>query len=261
VFKADKERLLQQKKQNEEEIASLEKALEALQEKVTSLQHIEEEYNTLKQSFDEVTKQEKELAIQKAQKEQSKLNITKVVEELTSDIIKKETAKAKTISYSQLQNWFEKHLLNLVATIEKQIMSKVYRDFNLCFSTWFNNLLEDEIITARLDDEFSPLIEQNGYETSVQNLSGGEKTALALAYRLALNKVINTMISTIHTKDIIILDEPTDGFSSEQLERVRDVLQELNMNQIIIVSHESQMESFVDHVIKIHKDEHVSVVL
>ena len=93
------------------------------------------------------------------------------------------------------------------------------------------------------------------------NLSGGEKTACSLAYRLALNKVINDLISRIKTKDLIILDEPTDGFSAEQLDRVRDVLKQLNMKQIIIVSHEGKIESFVDNVIRIQKQEHISVVV
>jgi len=115
-------------------------------------------------------------------------------------------------------------------------------------------------MNVRLDDEFTPLIEQNGYESDVENLSGGEKTAVALAYRLALNKVINDIIGEIKTKDILILDEPTDGFSSEQLDKMRVILEQLSIRQVIIVSHESKIESFVDNVIRIDKDEHVSQV-
>jgi exonuclease SbcC len=92
------------------------------------------------------------------------------------------------------------------------------------------------------------------------NLSGGEKTSVALAYRLALNKVINDLINNIKTKDIIILDEPTDGFSSEQLDKMRDVLQELDMKQLIMVSHETKMESFVQNIIRINKQEHNSQI-
>ena len=57
----------------------------------------------------------------------------------------------------------------------------------------------------------------------IRSLSGGEKTSVALSYRLALNKVINDLIGNIKTKNIIILDEPTYGFSSEQLDKVREV--------------------------------------
>ena len=131
---------------------------------------------------------------------------------------------------------------------------------NELFRTWFNVLIEDEAISVRLDDEFTPIIEQNGYETNVESLSGGEKTSVALSYRLALNKVINDIASGIRTKDILMLDEPTDGFSSEQLDKVRDVLEQLDMNQVVIVSHESKIEGFVDSVIRVGKEEHVSLI-
>ena len=58
----------------------------------------------------------------------------------------------------------------------------------------------------------------------------------------------------------IILDEPTDGFSAEQLDRVRDVLDQIGVKQVILVSHESKIESFVDYVIRIEKEEHISRV-
>ena len=140
-------------------------------------------------------------------------------------------------------------------------MMQIYGQFNELFKTWFNVLIEDETISVRLDDEFTPVIEQNGYETFVENLSGGEKTAVALSYRLALNKVINDIVSEIKTKDILMLDEPTDGFSSEQLDKVREVLERLHLQQTIIVSHESKIESFVDKVVRIQKEGHVSGVV
>ena len=121
-------------------------------------------------------------------------------------------------------------------------------------------LIEDELLQVSLQEDFSLRVEQNGYETELDHLSGGEKTAVALAYRLALNRVINDMVSTINTKHLIILDEPTDGFSSEQLDKMREVLDQLNMEQIILVSHETKIEGFVDHMIRMNKGEHGTVV-
>ena len=76
---------------------------------------------------------------------------------------------------------------------------------------------------------------------------------MALAYRLALNKTINTVTSSIKTKDLLILDEPTEGFSSEQLDKLRDVIAQLNLRQIIIVSHEQKIEGFADKVVRLEK--------
>ena len=122
-------------------------------------------------------------------------------------------------------------------------------------------LIDDENIDVRVDEEFTPMIMQNNYDTDITNLSGGEKTSVALAYRLALNKVINDFISTIQTKDVIILDEPTDGFSGEQLDKMRVVLKELNIQQMIIVSHEPKIETFVNNIVRISKNEHSSVAI
>jgi DNA repair protein SbcC/Rad50 len=35
---------------------------------------------------------------------------------------------------------------------------------------------------------------------------------------------------------------------------MRDIFEQLNMKQIILVSHEQKIEGFVDHVIRIKKD-------
>ena len=140
-------------------------------------------------------------------------------------------------------------------------MLRLHKDFDALFKNWFSILIDNEILNVRLDNEFSPIITQDDYEIEYDFLSGGEKTAVALAYRLSLNQVINNLMSLIETKDIIILDEPTDGFSREQLDRVRIVLDELNIKQIIIVSHEDEIESFVDNVIRFEKKGNVSRVV
>ena len=45
-----------------------------------------------------------------------------------------------------------------------------------------------------------------------------------------------------------------------QLDKVRDVLERLGLGQIIIVSHESKIESFVENVLRVSKVDHVSRV-
>jgi len=111
---------------------------------------------------------------------------------------------------------------------------------------------------VRLTDEFTPIIEQQDYELDYAYLSGGERTAIALAYRLALTQIINSVLSKIKTKDIVILDEPTDGFSEQQLDKMRGVLEQLKVKQLIIVSHEQKIESFVENVIKFKKNYGIS---
>jgi len=189
-----------------------------------------------------------------------KEGILKQGEVLGSEIIVKEKASLSLKKISDISSWLSSRFIKLVNNIEKHVMISVYHEFNSLFVEWFSSLIEDSEISVNLDDSFSVSVVQNGYESTVDNLSGGEKTSVALAYRLALNRVINDVVTSIDTKDLLILDEPTEGFSSDQLDRVRDVLNELAVRQVIIVSHESKIESFVDNVIRISKREGESLI-
>ena len=161
---------------------------------------------------------------------------------------------------NDIYSWLEQYFLNLMVQIEKNVMAKIHIEFNSLFQKWAGMLIDMELISSRLDYDFSPLIEQNGYDIEYEDLSGGEKTAMALAYRLALNQLVTEIHGKIKSKDLLILDEPTDGFSSEQLDRLKEVLANIKVRQIIIVSHESKIESFVDHVMRISKKGHVSTI-
>ncbi len=157
------------------------------------------------------------------------------------------------------REWLTDKASPVFQTMEKHVFMQVYHEFNSLFRKWLSMLITDQIFDFQLNDEFAPVVIQNGYEIPLEDLSGGEKTALALAYRLSLNKVVNQVVSEIKTKDLLILDEPTDGFSSDQLNTVREILQELGLRQVIIVSHEPKIEHFVDHIIRIEKRNHESV--
>ena len=74
---------------------------------------------------------------------------------------------------------------------------------------------------------------------------------MALAYRFALNSVIGEDFSS--HPELVILDEPTDGFSKEQIYKMRGLLDELSSRQVIIVSHERELESMADHVFRVEK--------
>ena len=138
-------------------------------------------------------------------------------------------------------------------------MLNLKEEFSKLFSKWFSILVSDSL-SAKLDDNFSPVIEQQDYELDYSFLSGGERTSVALAYRLSLNQVINSMLSNIKTTNLVILDEPTDGFSEQQLDKMRDVLNQLNIEQLILVSHEQKIESFVDNIVRIRKENGITKV-
>ncbi|MEM2956006.1 MAG: AAA family ATPase [Candidatus Pacearchaeota archaeon] len=242
--------------QEEIKIIENEKVLKDLSERIKILANSEKNYITVKSLLTEAIEEERNLAIIKAKAEKQIEGIEKAIGEILKEISEKEKIKEKIIYLKRLERWLSEDFLQIVSEIEKNVMIKVHYEFSQLFKKWFSMLAEG--LSARIDEEFKPIIEQDGYEIEYDYLSGGERTAAALAYRLALNHTINSIMSNIKTKDLLILDEPTDGFSSEQLNKMRDVLSELKAEQIIIVSHEQKIESFVDNIIRLEKKDGVT---
>jgi exonuclease SbcC len=169
------------------------------------------------------------------------------------EIEKKEDIKKKTEKIRKLEYWISEKFMEIILFTEKQVMLTLKEEFSKLFSKWFS-ILVSESLSAKLDDDFSPVVEQQDYELDYAFLSGGERTAIALAYRLSLNQVINSLLSHIKTRNLVILDEPTEGFSTQQLDKMREVLSQLNVEQLILVSHEQKIEGFVDNIIRLTKD-------
>jgi exonuclease SbcC len=256
---------LQQRRDIEEKIISYNDIIEVLKKKCDSitkeiLTHadVEKSFNQQKKELETINNNLKDIEIKYTIAIKDKTSIEKDIKKINEDINIKKKIVEKINYINELNHWMTEHFINLTSTIEKNIMHKIHKEFNEIFRNWFSIIVEDEDLDVNIDEDFAPLIRQNNYDTYIDNLSGGEKTAVALAYRLALNKVINDFINTIKTKDILILDEPTDGFSSEQLDRMRDVFEELQMKQLIIVSHEAKMETYANNILRITKHDHNS---
>ncbi len=212
-------------------------------------------------ALDKLSADERTLSIEQSALEAQRGSIGQKMRELAKEIAEKESLRKSAERIAQLHQWLDAFFISLMGTIEKHVLLRIHHEFNALFQEWFGMLMEDEQLSARIDDQFAPAVEQQGYAVDVAYLSGGERTGAALAYRLALNKVVNDVIQTIKTRELLILDEPTDGFSTEQLDRVREVLNQLGLRQVIIVSHEQKMESFVEHVLRVEKEGGVSKVM
>ncbi|MFH0922956.1 MAG: AAA family ATPase [Candidatus Micrarchaeota archaeon] len=172
----------------------------------------------------------------------------------------KEKQKLALNALNGRSSWLEEFFSPALSTIESHVMLGLSQDFDNLFRKWFSLLVESDELSVASNERFEPLVEINGYEQSFQTLSGGEKSALALAYRLALNSVVRTTATSMKD-NLLILDEPTDGFSKEQLARMRDVFLQLDCKQVLLVSHERELEAFANKIYKIEKSGGESHVL
>lgn len=264
-FKELEEKTLEVKK-SESDKSDIEKKLDdenknlsMLVEELSYFNSIEERYDNARGDFEHASEEERKIAIRKSVSEQELKTSRRELAEYEIEIKEKEKILKQSIELKKLNEWLSQHFLLLVTTMEKSVLSAVHNEFSGLFKKWFSMLAEQ--LSTRLDENFTPIIEQAGYEIDYDYLSGGERTAAALAYRLSLNQVINSFMSKIKTHDLLILDEPTDGFSQQQLEKIRDILNEIKLKQLIIVSHEPQIETFVENIIRFDKQDNVTRIV
>lgn len=234
------------------EIIELKNKIKQLEIKSQTFSKSQEEFIQTKKEFQNINEitRIKEITLATKNKE---LEILKVrLGELLKEIQGKEKIRGQIDHLRGLRGWIEKNFITLISLNEKNKMAQLRDEFSTIFNKWFSMLVSDSL-SVRLDEDFTPIITNQDYDIDYNFLSGGEKTAVALAYRLSLNQVLNSQ-SNIKTKGIVILDEPTDGFSLEQIKKMRDIFEELKTEQLIIVSHEEQIEGFVNEVIRVKKD-------
>ena len=183
---------------------------------------------------------------------------SKELQRLTSEVRKKEASLQESRRLTTYQNWLAEYFRPTVEMIEKQTLSQAAARFNDHFQRFFTSLVDDPDMVVRVKEDFSPVFEREGFEQDFEALSGGERTSMAIAYRFALNAVVKETVSS--RPDLVILDEPTDGFSKEQVFKMRGLLDELGSRQVILVSHEKELESMADHIFRVEKRNGSSVV-
>ena len=239
------------------DIEMLEQHLLVLEKNVFELRKFDSVLEAKEEALKEAMKNERIAEIKVAELKKEIEVFSRQIEELRARITKTEQIREKLENITKIEEWLSKSFITLVSFTEKNVMLKLKSQFSALFAEWFSMLVSDTFEIS-LDEDFTPIIQHQDYEIDYSYLSGGERTAIALAYRLSLNQVVNSLMSKIKTKDIVILDEPTDGFSEQQLDKMRDVLRQLEVKQLIIVSHEPKIESFVENVIRFRKEHGIS---
>ncbi len=238
-------------KETAEEIPKLESSYKLKNGDLEVLPKLESERSNL---ANEVSEHKQQLAVKSAIVKEAQENIAEIYKKV--DFLRK---KYEELQYMDIMaRWLDECFIPSLDTIETYVMKTINEGFAHQFQKWFNLLVDSPDIMVELDECFAPLIHQNGHRMEVDTLSGGEKTAVAMAYRLALNEVIKRLADM--DDNLLILDEPTDGFSKEQMYQLKHVFDGLSASQVIIVSHEKELEGFVEFTCKVIKEGDCSMV-
>ncbi len=122
---------------------------------------------------------------------------------------------------------------------------------------------EAPLLNVLIDETYTPYVKsESGVEREVSNLSGGERTLLAFAYRLGLGQLI-MQSRTGHGLSMLLLDEPTESLGREDgsIDRLAEAISRFKaIEQIIAVTHSEAFAEKAEHVITLEKEAGVSKV-
>ena len=143
------------------------------------------------------------------------------------------------------KNGIQKDLRNLSRPLIQKYTKEFFDEFNFNYSD------------LTLDDDYEVTLYGPEGESSISMVSGGEKIAIALALRLGITQALSN-----GELDTILLDEPTIHLDSSRRHELVNLLRDMSLlPQMIIVTHESQLEKVADNLIKVEKENGISKVI
>ena len=143
------------------------------------------------------------------------------------------------------KNGIQKDLRNLSRPLIQKYTKEFFNEFNFNYSD------------LTLDEDYEVTVYGPEGESSMTMVSGGEKIAIALALRLGITQAMSK-----GELDTILLDEPTIHLDSSRRHELINLLKDMSLlPQMIIVTHESQLENAADNLIKVEKENGISKVI
>jgi len=237
----------------EQKILELGRDLKEISKKIVLLCDVDDELQKAENYKESIQINIEKLKQNLSTKNENLRHLKNEIQRLGSEVSDAKKAQQQYEIFNSCYDWLKDFFIPTLEQVEKQVLRSIQHSFNSIYQNWFSVLIDDPTKQSRIDEDFTPLVEQDGYEQNIEYLSGGEKTSIALSYRLTLNSMIRQETESLKS-NLLILDEPTDGFSKTQLSKVRTVLQQLQSQQIILVSHEKELETYVDNIFYISKD-------
>jgi exonuclease SbcC len=162
------------------------------------------------------------------------------------------------------------NLLEIVVGVRdayRSIQPKMRSEFVAYLQRMIQQFLDELVggagptLIVKVDDTYSPIVKgEEGFEREVTNLSGGERTLLAFAYRLGMGQLI-MQSRTGHGLYMLLLDEPTESLGPEDgsIDRLAEAISRLKaIEQIIAVTHSEVFADKAEHVIRLEKEAGIS---
>jgi exonuclease SbcC len=156
----------------------------------------------------------------------------------------------KEVAYLNcLEDILNRFKIDLISRIKPMISEKS--------SALLANLTNGKYTNIELDEDYAPLIEDEGELYPLSRFSGGEEDIVNLCLRIAISQVI-TERSGGSEINFIALDEI---FGSQDEERKNNILKALNeltnqFRQIVLITHVEDIKDSLPNSITVREDEH-----
>ncbi len=254
--------IAKRKAEHESNVVSTSKELanrrEEFAETVRSIEDLcydESEHSKKQEEYKQRSKEGKDLEKAIVRIDQARLDAKDELRKLEEEL---KTLEAKIMEKKRVDNYIV--ILNIIRDafgkdgIQKMIrararplLEKTTRDlferFNLAYSD------------IKIDDDYDISVIGTSVEQDIDQISGGERVALAIALRLAIAKVLSGKIETV------IMDEPTTHLDEERRKELVNILNSFFREggriipQMIIITHHREIEDVADVIYSVEKKE------
>jgi len=220
-----------------DELAKLESELNG------RLRELNEQLNELSNVRENLGKRIQSIVGEIARREEMIKGIERQLQEIDRLLKEVEKLQAEKKSLEDVKKFVEV-AGGVVGEIESTVLKILVDEFRRYFYDYLSKLLHGQPIEVVVTDDFGlkTKIKIGRQSYDISSPSGGQNIAISLAYRLALNRVVREYSPTLK-KSVLILDEPTTGFSSDIVHRLKDLLREIGglEGQAIVVTHDKEL--------------------
>lgn len=234
-----------------EEGANLRVFLEAygdLNELYALVNELDKEIASLRESYNYANQRQAELNAEYSRLQEREINAHKNLEREQKLISNKENASKKLQKFTATAE--------LLTEYREERIAKLAPELSITATDLISQMTNGRFIEVKISDDFgTEVVKDDGEVYGVAELSGGEKSIVALALRISIGSLI-----TNENSGLLWLDEVLPAQDKERRDAVLNVLKNLPIQQIVMINHTHEAEEVVNEVVRINYHEDGSTI-
>jgi len=254
---SQKDSLIQRLNETEKTISETQEELSSLSVEIKNINYDEVYYDNLKQNLETNNQKLIKFIGRKQELIGKESEISRVVMELE---VKLESYNKFGKELRNISDFIK--LLNLIRDLygKDGVQKELRNNSRERIEQETRNFFEQfnfEYFDIKLDENYDVTVYGPSGNNSLDMMSGGEKIAVAIALRLGITQTISRS-----NLELIMLDEPTVHLDSYRIQELIELLKKMSIiPQMIIVTHDTDLEEAADNIFRIEKKDGKSVLV